>query len=141
MILTYPIGNAYPTANGGFGTSLGIRMSSASAAHGAPGVEELVAENGYPASRGQSTPATPASGMSIGGQPNLLIAGVVFVALLVLLVFTARRIGDEKEFTNIKGSAYNVLVIGLAAVISIPIFKYLFTRFNVPGLSAWVSAV
>lgn len=138
MILTFPLGNQYPTANGGFGTSLGIRMSSASAAHGAPGVEELMAEGVNPAQRGQPVPS---NGASIGGAPNLLIAGVVFVALLVLLVFTARKIGDESEFRNIKGSAYNVIVIGLAAVISIPIFKYLFSRFNVPGLSAWVSAV
>ena len=139
MILTFPLGNQYPTGNAGYGTSLGIRMSSASAAHGAPGMEELVSEGVNPASRQATVPAATAKPM-IGGQPNVLIAGLVFVAFLVLLVFTAKRVGDESEFRNIKGSVYNVLIIGLAAVIALPVFKYFFTRFNVPGLSAWVQA-
>jgi hypothetical protein len=149
LINTFPLGNAYPTANSGFGASLGLRGSALSMFQGAPGVEELVSEGvnpGNPSAGVQgnsmassSAPSNPAPVM-VGNQPNILVAGLVFVVLLLLLMFTAHKVGNESDFKNIKVSAYNALVIGLAAVITIPVFKYLFTKIPVPGLSTWVMA-
>jgi hypothetical protein len=89
------------------------------------------------------TPATVdemAAG-SIGGQKSVLWAGLMFVGLLVVLMFAAQHLSDEKEdFRNIKASAYNALVIGLAAVVTIPVIKYLAAKVPIPGVKTWVMA-
>lgn len=85
--------------------------------------------------------ATPVDqAVMIGGQGSAVIAGIVFLALLVGLMFFAKWLGNSSDFAGIRPSAYNVLVISLAAVVGLPIWKYLFTRFPVPGLSTWVLA-
>lgn len=130
---TFPAANMYPTYDAGKSASLGLRGSASSAFGGMPEAEAIV-ETGGP------DVAAPKPG-GIGGQPNLLWAGLTFAIILVALMFTAERIGGESsEFKNLKVSFYNVLVIALAAVAGIPIIKYLFTRFKVPGLSQWVAA-
>lgn len=147
MINTLPLGNIYPTANGGMGTSLGIRASASSAWHGAPEFEALVSE-GKEGSMGSRMRAVsnvdPAPNgnpsTSVGGAPNLLVGGLVFLALLVVLMFTAHRLGEDGEFKNIKASAYNALVIGLAAIVTIPVFKFLASKVPIPTLNAWVAA-
>lgn len=79
--------------------------------------------------------------LSIGGQANPVIGGVVFLALLIGLAFIARRIGTVDEFKNIRVSPYNVLIASMAAIIGIPVWKWAFTRFPVPGVSTWVASV
>lgn len=124
----FPAGNLYPSADSGAAASLGLRMGASSGFQGTP--EKTAVQDQSP---------IPAAGP--GGQKNVLIAGVVFVALLFVLMFTAKHLGEEGEFKNIKLSAYNALVIALAAIVGIPVFKFLFTKVQIPGLSAWVLAV
>jgi len=125
-VLTNPVGNTYPDFEASDpALSLGMRVSGS-----AP-----------------SSPDTPitsdaAAQISIGGQKSILWAGLMFVGLLIALMYFAQYFSDEKsEFRNIKASAYNALVIGLAAVTTIPIYKFLFSKLPVPGVKAWVSAV
>lgn len=67
---------------------------------------------------------------------------LVLAILLVALMFFAQRFGSEKEdFRNLKLSAYNILVISLAAMVGFGVFKAIFGRFQVPGLSTYVAAV
>ena len=78
---------------------------------------------------------------SIGGQKSILWAGLMFIGLLFVLMYAAQHLSDEKEdFRNIKASAYNALVIGLASIVTIPIYKYLLTKVPIPGVKAWVLA-
>lgn len=76
--------------------------------------------------------------LQIGGQASPLMGLVVFVLMIVALTYIFGRYGGEGAFSNIKGSAYNVLLISLVAVAGIPVWKYAFTRIKVPGVSTWV---
>ena len=79
-----------------------------------------------------------AKAVSIGGQSSAVIGGVVFLALLLGLMFLAKYVGTDDDFRSIKPSAYNVLTISLAAIVGIPIWKFLVTKFPIPGVSTWV---
>lgn len=79
-----------------------------------------------------------AKAVSIGGQSSAVIGGVVFLALLLGLMFLAKRVGTDDDFRSIKPSAYNVLTISLAAIVGIPVWKFLVTKFPIPGVSTWV---
>lgn len=48
---------------------------------------------------------------------------ITFVILLVLLMLIAQRLGAADDFSNIRASFYNVVVIGLSAAIFIPLLK------------------
>lgn len=78
------------------------------------------------------------------GNPNAkpLLTWIAMLGLLVLLMFGAQRFGtsDQKsDFANIKLSAFNILVIALAAVIGTTFLKLVFTRFYLPGVSEVVN--
>lgn len=121
-------GNVYPSANAGPSASLGIRAGAASAFAGSPVAEDLQTENAMP-----SLPSLSGIGVLAGGA--------TLIVLLLVLMFVAHRIGEQGDFKNVKVSFYNALVIGLAAVITIPLFKLLFTKIQIPGVSHWVAAV
>jgi len=76
-----------------------------------------------------------------GPAPNVLTGLLVFAVLTAAIMWVAHRFGEAGEFSNIKASAYNVLLISLVAVAGIPVWKFLFTRFRVPGVSEWVLSV
>lgn len=78
--------------------------------------------------------------LEIGGQANPVIGGVVFLALIVGLWFLAKYVGTVDEFKNLRVSPYNVLIISMAAIVGMPVWKWVFTRFPVPGVSTWVAA-
>lgn len=78
--------------------------------------------------------------LQIGGQANPVFGALVFIALIVLLSFAAKRFGSVEEFRNIKASPYNVLIISMAAIIGMPVWKYVFTKFPLPGISTWVAS-
>lgn len=120
-----PVGNIYPTADS---ASLGARSGAFSAFRGVPVREELEATEGE-------------QSVTLGGATSIWGAGLTFLALLILLMFAAKNLGEGEEFRNIKVSFYNVMVIGLAVIVSIPVYKYLFSKLPVPGISAWVKAV
>ena len=65
----------------------------------------------------------------------------VLAVLLVGLSLLAKHFGTEDEFREIRLSAYNVIVIGLAAIVGILFWKVLLTRVQIPHLTAAVLAV
>ena len=73
------------------------------------------------------------------GQPLTVWAALIVVWLVLGVV--ARKAGSEGEFSNVRVSAYNVLMITLAAIVGIVALKALLTRFRVPGLSPLIQAV
>jgi hypothetical protein len=117
--------NAYPT---GLGNTTGIAGSANN-------------QTGVPYSRMSQVPNTGGAvdspevshSLSVGGQANPVIGGIVFLALIVGLAFL-------EEFRNIRVSPYNVLIVSMAAIIGMPIWKYVFTKFPVPGVSTWVAS-
>lgn len=78
--------------------------------------------------------------LSIGGQANPVVGGLVFLALIVGLWFITKRFGTVDEFKNLRVSPYNVLIVSMAGIIGMPIWKWFFTRFPVPGVSTWVAS-
>lgn len=77
----------------------------------------------------------------VGASGNPLMWLLALAALLWLLMWGARKLGTDSDFSNIKMTFYNVLTVSLMAIIGIPIFKAVFTKFKVPGLSAVVLSV
>lgn len=125
-------------------------------------VQTLSVQDVY--SRGGRTPttsarATPgatvpqAAGQNAGASPELdralavtyasrpLYGVGMFVAMLIGLQLLAQRVGTQDDFRELRLSVYNVIVIGLAAMIGIVFWKVLFTRFPVPHLTPFVLAV
>ncbi len=83
-----------------------------------------------------------AQAAAVGSMGNPLIWFVTFLVLLFALMFIAKRFGSEaSEFASIKLSFYNLVVIAFAAMIGINLFKMVFNRFKVPGLTTFVNAV
>lgn len=75
------------------------------------------------------------------GSDRPFVFMIIIVVALFALMWIAERFGSEgKSFSNIKLSAYNVLVIGLAAAIGLVTFKAFFTRFPVPGATTFFNA-
>ena len=113
----------------------------------------------YPTAVGPSTSEIAGSKVTGNGQPkptsdaekvaetttyqpasNVFVGGAVFLTLLVLLMFVANRLGEESEFSNIKLSAYNVLIISLAATVGQPVWKYLGFRSGIKPIADWALA-
>lgn len=128
MIDIIPGGNVYPWFNQGGASSLGNRASGMSIMPGSPSKEDAASAPG------------PEDTATVGGAANLWTAGLVFVVLLILLHFVGRQFGEEGEFKSIKVSAYNAFVIGLAAVVTLPVFKYLASKQPIGSIKAWVKA-
>lgn len=120
-----PTRNVYPTAPGG---TLGSATGGASLVTTGP-------------TTGAQQPAGAASAAPQGvlGQP--IVWWATLIILFVLLGIVAKKAGNESEFSNIRLSAYNVLMITLAAVIGIVGLKALFAKLPVPGLSTVLAAV
>lgn len=106
---------------------------SASATPGAtrPGVDEA-GEGGVPPELAGAF-ATIAISRPIYGL-------AVLAAMVVLLGLVARRFGTVEEFRDIRLSVYNILIISLAAIVGINIWKIIFTRFPVPHITPVVLA-
>lgn len=79
--------------------------------------------------------------LEIGGQASPLVGLAVFLVLIILVYMLAKQFGEDGDFSNIKATAYNSIFISLVAVAGIPIWKTIFTRFKVPGLSTYVLSV
>jgi hypothetical protein len=118
--------NAYPTA-------LGHTIGQAGSANNQSAIPTV---NNNPTNADVATHAA----LTVGGQANPVIGGIVFLALIVGLSLVAKRVGSVDEFKNIRVSPYNVLIVSMAAIIGMPVWKYLFTRFPIPGVSTWVAS-
>lgn len=133
----------YPEAGG---STTGTR-GSALTPYTAGGFKDMGSFDNSLAGRGSSaasadpqTGSPPATSGGVVGKP--LTWWLVLVLLLVGLMFTAQRLhSEEGEFRTVKLSLYNILVITLSALIGFGVFKAIFGRFNVPGLSPYIAAV
>ena len=128
MINTIPGGNVYPWLNSGSSTSLGDRASAMSGFPGSPAKEDAAE------APGSTMPNT------VGGSSSVLIAGVTFVGLLLVVMFAGHALDGQENFKNIKVSFYNVILISLAAVVGLPVMKFLFTKVPITALNNWVMA-
>lgn len=79
--------------------------------------------------------------LMVGGQANPLVGLLVFGGLALGIMLLAQRLGGPDGFGNIRASAYNILLVSLLAVAGIPVWKFVFTRVKVPGISTWVHSV
>lgn len=128
MINIIPGGNVYPWADSGSGSSLGARASAMSSFPGSPVTEDKAEAPGVVAPN------------TIGGSSSVLVAGLTFVGLLVVLMFVGHQIDGKDNFKNIKVSFYNVILISLAAVVGLPLMKFLFSKVPISSLRNWVMA-
>ena len=85
-------------------------------------------------------PQATASGKILGQEPLLkgqspLVTFLVLLGFLLLLMWLANTYGEPGEYSNLKASAYNVLFIGLAAAVFIPILKALAVKMPGPWTS------
>jgi hypothetical protein len=70
---------------------------------------------------------------SVMGQPLTWLFGLVLLLIAFKLIEEHR--GGREAFSEIKLGLNNVVKIGLSAVLFIVVTKFLFTRYDVPGLS------
>jgi hypothetical protein len=122
--------NIYPSATG------------QTVAVGGTGAQTNMVNNATPGQRvpGVDSPDPVQRAVTIGNQANPVVAGLVLLGLLVGLMFLAKRLGADDDFRSIRPTVYNVIVISMAAVIGLPFWKYLATKFPVPGVSGWILA-
>lgn len=137
--LDVPVASVYPGAGGGTTGTRASAASSDSTDDGPTGSAVMQVPSGAGVSGPVSGPGAGRVARGPLGQP--LSWWGVLVALLFALMYVAGRVGKEGEFSNIKLSAYNILVITLAAMIGFGLFKVAFAKFRVPGLSTYVHAV
>lgn len=120
-----------------YSTAPGNRTSMAGTANNQTAQVAGTSDNGSPSGSPEVDRA-----LSIGNQGNAVIGAVVFLVMLLGLMILAKRFGSEGgSFSNIQLSAYNVVIIGLAAIVGVPVWKWIFTRFPIPGVSTWVHSV
>lgn len=89
----------------------------------------------------QERGATNGMDFTASASSKPLYGVAVLAALLVGLSLLAQRVGSTEEFREVRLSVYNVIVIGLAAIVGILFWKVLFTRFPVPHITPAVLAV
>jgi hypothetical protein len=77
---------------------------------------------------------------TLGGSSSMLVAGATFVGLLFVLMFVGHQLDGKEEFKNIRVSFYNVILISLAAVVGLPLMKFLFSKVPITALKNWVMA-
>lgn len=77
----------------------------------------------------------------IAASGNTLGWWLAILAVFVGLTFFIEKFDAGSTFGNVKLSAYNMLIIGVNAVLFIVLVKYLATRFPIPGLGAIALAV
>lgn len=128
MINIIPGGNVYPWMDSGSSSSLGNRSSAMSGFPGSPVTED------------KSEAPGSVSPNTIGGSSSVLVAGLTFVGLLIVLMFVGHQLDGEEQFKNIKVSFYNVILISLAAVVGLPLLKFLFAKVPISSLKNWVMA-
>jgi len=122
-----PLRNVYPT----LGTETLGQIATGNAPGPAP--EKVIAGSGN---------GDVEAALTVGGQASPLMGLLVFVGLAAALWWIQSRVmSAEEKPGSIRASATNALIISLVAIAGIPIWKFVFTRFKVPGVSTWVLSV
>ncbi len=80
-----------------------------------------------------SVPSASGVKSSLGSQPMIMLFGLI--ALILLAKWATESNGEGLELAHIHVGGYNFLMITVIAIVGIDIFKLIFTRWNVPGLS------
>jgi hypothetical protein len=116
-------------------------MMPASASTGAGVAPQTTVSPSGEAAKDTGASAKVANALKVGNTSSPLVGAMVMGGLLVGLTYLANHVGEEKEFGHIGPGFYNALVISLAAVVGIPIWKQVFTLVPVPGVSSYVMSV
>jgi hypothetical protein len=91
---------------------------------------------------GPSQASGPGGKSQAGGFVANPLTWVVVMAILVgITIFFAHKTGNKEEFSNIRGSFYNVFYVTFVAVVGILMLKTIVGRFKIPGLSDAILAV
>jgi hypothetical protein len=78
-----------------------------------------------------------ASASNAPPQGNIFHGLLIFAALLAIIMFVVHRFGgDSDDFSNVRASAYNILIISLISLAGIPLWRLAtgsLAQNNVPG--------
>jgi len=111
-------GGYYP----GMGDSIGLSATTPQSAN------PVLTDGGY------IVPGTSPSG---GVQGNPIQGAVIFIVLVVGIMLLVHKFGKgEEDFSNLKASAYNALIVAFLAAAGLPLVKYGFgtlASMGVPG--------
>lgn len=120
--------NVYPGMEGGTLATLGAAASPDSYSSGGAAGSEALA----PA----AAVDTPATG--VGG-----LAWWVGLAIIIgLILFAAKKTGNAGEFSNLRASTYNIVLITLVAIVGLTGLKIVATKVkDLPGLSGFSQVV
>lgn len=124
----------YTSARGVYPTASGGSVASASAAMNA-NTNVVVSDP----SSGASGVATMA-GAPVSGSGHTLWYWVGLLALLLTMVFVARKARGPEDFRNIRPTFYNFLTITLTSIVGIVGLKVIATRYRIPGASDLILA-
>ena len=127
VVNTTNIRNIYP---GSGAASTGLRASAGSNFTGRTTVS----------SSSEMGSSEVAQAVEVGNSQNPFVYWGAMVVVLLTLMWFSQRFGTMDEFKNIKLSAYNILVITLAAMLGFNLLKVVFTKWKVPGVTAVVLA-
>lgn len=117
----YPTGQGGTVATGATGSQTSMRTPTGGVAH----TDEM-----DPVDRARE----------IGNQASPVVAALVLLGLVVGLMYGAKWLGTDEDFRSIRPTVYNGLTIAAAATIFMPVIKWAFVRFPIPGATAWVLA-
>ena len=79
------------------------------------------------------TPSASTVTGGITGNPGVGL--LVFAVLIGLLMFVVHRFGGEdSDFSNVRASTYNILLVSLIAAAGIPLWRYGSARLATTGL-------
>lgn len=123
---SFSLRDVYPTATGSTTAQSGSGSNSNVASPKAAAVDKTA-----------SDPVSFAS--AVGQSGNIVVAGIVLVALVFGIMMLSEKFGGEGN-NSIKATFFNVMIIGLAAAVGTPIWKYLAVKFPIPGASSWILA-
>lgn len=76
----------------------------------------------------------------MGKRGNPIIALLALGVMVGLLMWGSHKLGTDEDFKNIRLSSFNILTIGWVAIIGLTVWKFVFTKIKVPGLSTIVLA-
>lgn len=120
---------------GGSGGSVGeVATSTSMYSEDADFAEQTTGGGNMPVSPQQNP--TIINAVVTGLSGNTAMWWIVLLIGLFVLMFLAKHLkADEEKFSAIKPTAYNVLVISLAAILGINFWKAALTMFPIPGLT------
>jgi hypothetical protein len=80
--------------------------------------------------------------LAIGQRMSPVVGFLVFLLVAVLAAMLAQRVATDAERTGlVRASAVNALTVSAFAIAGIPVWKWIFTKVPVPGVSTWVLSV